>query len=104
MKKLLSLLLAATFAISAFSAIAPAVSAESALPEVRPESETAIRDGYLLGLPSGASAAWIEAAFTSGVHVIDFTGADRTGSDMPATGWRVAAAADSAPFAKTALE
>ena len=93
MKKALSLLLAAAFVMSLGAVFAPAASADAALPAVRPEAEIAVRDGYLLGLPFGASAADIASFFVDGVHIIDNSGADRGGADMPATGWNVASGA-----------
>ena len=89
MKRIISLLLAAAFALSLTTALAPAASAGDGLPPIRPDAEVAVINGDLLGIPSGATAGDIISYFTDEVTIYDRFGAEHSGDDKPGTGWTV---------------
>lgn len=97
MKRTLSLLLAALFALSLGAAFAPAVSAD-ALPAFAEKAEVAYDEstGCLRGFDPGVTVADVKAAFASAVEVTDADGTTLADAAPVFTGCRVVAGSASA--------
>ena len=90
MKKLISLIIALTFVASLCASFAPPALADGALPAILDSAEVALRDGYLLGVAAGSSAADVKSYFDGEVKVCDGTGTERADGETVASGWLAA--------------